>query len=90
MWLIFILIALVSFQFMAIFLLRMRIELLKGTVQKHSFCFRLFSCGRIKDKEAFMNEYNIGALGPNEILLSTILEAKENKRKATMMKFTLN
>ena len=46
----------------------MRMEILKGTVAKHSFCFRIFSCGRIKNKEAFMNDHKIGQLLGDEIL----------------------
>ena len=48
-WSLFLIIGVSSF-FIVLFILRMRLEMLKATVQQHSWCFWLLSCGRIKDK----------------------------------------
>lgn len=75
---IFILILVASVQFITIFILRIRIEILKRTVEKSSLwnriIFRIFSCGRIKDKEAFMKEHKIGVLLADEMLKKDFTE----------------
>ena len=53
------LIIIASLQFICLFMIRMRIEMLKATVVKHHFIFWLLSCGRIKNKEAFKKEHNV-------------------------------
>ena len=53
---------LVSVWFMAIFIFRMRLEMLKATVQRHSICFFILSCGRVKNKKAFIKEHKVDAL----------------------------
>lgn len=56
----FILVCIVSLLFIGIFIVRMRLEIMKATVMRHSFCFRIFSCGRVRDKEEFKKEHKIG------------------------------
>ena len=54
MWCIFFLILVVSIFFMTLFIVRMRMEILKSTVSKFPCCFKMFSCGQFKDKKRFM------------------------------------
>ena len=60
MWCILFLIIIASVNFIGLFMFRMRVELMKATVQRSNCLFKLFSCGRIKDKEAFIQEHKIG------------------------------
>ena len=55
----------------------MRLEVLKATVLKKPFWFKVFSCGRIKDKTKFMTENGLNSFGPNEIALSQLEETKK-------------
>ena len=55
-----ILLIIASVQFIALFVFRMRLEMLKATVSNHSLCFRLLSCGRVKDRQAFIEEHKVG------------------------------
>ena len=49
-YLVFFLITLTTVLFVAIFALRLRLELLKGTVKGHTRCFKIISCCCIKDR----------------------------------------
>ena len=53
----------------------MRREVMKGTVSKHPFCFRIFSCCSVK-RETFIKTEKIGVLKQDEVLLE--------KKKAEM------
>jgi len=66
------LISAASLQFLTLFMARMRIEMMKATVEKHSFCFWLLSCGRVRNKAAFKKLHNVNQLGNDEINLSTV------------------
>ena len=69
-WLVFFLIFTCSMYFAALFATYVRLEMLKATVLRSNSCwFKVLSCGRIKDKEKFMNENNVNILGPNEVPL---------------------
>ena len=70
MWCIFFLILLISLFFMTLFFVRMRMEILKATVSKYPCFFKMFACGRIKDRKGFMKEHNIGVLLPDEVMLN--------------------
>ena len=72
MYTFFLIIVICSAQFIALFFFRMRLEMLKATVEKHSLCFRILSCGRIKDKEAFKKDHRVNQLENDEILQSQI------------------
>lgn len=50
---IFLSVLIVSIQFIGLFVIRMRMEILKATVVRYPCLFRLFNCGTIKNKEAF-------------------------------------
>ena len=60
MYAFFLIIIVCSAQFIALFFVRIRFELMKSTVEKHPFFFSLFSCGKVKDKDAFKQENSIG------------------------------
>ena len=62
MYAFFMIIIVCSAQFIALFFVRIRFELMKTTVEKHSFCFRILSCGRVKDKDAFKKDNSIGQI----------------------------
>lgn len=72
MWIIFSIISLVSIFFIVLFVLRMRTEALKASVNSNSCCFRIFACCVKYDKEAFMEEHRIGVLGQDEVYLSNL------------------
>ena len=59
MYSIMVLLLIASVQFIALFIFRMRLEMLKATVTNHSLCFRLLSCGRVKDKQFFKKEHKV-------------------------------
>ena len=54
MYMIFTLVILMSVLFIAVFIIRMRLEILKATVKNHSICFAIISCCSIKNKKAFV------------------------------------
>ena len=64
----------------------MRLELLKATVINRPFWFKVFSCGRIKDKTQFMAENGVNRLGPNEVPLSQLEEGKKKHEEEVAMK----
>ena len=66
MWCILFLIIIASINFIGLFMIRMRMEVLKATVIRSNFFFKIFSCGRIKDKEAFIQEHKIGLLNQRD------------------------
>ena len=70
MWCIFFVILLISIFFMSLFIVRMRMEILKATVAKYPCFFKIFSCGRIKDRKYFMQEHKIGVLLADEVMLN--------------------
>ena len=70
MWCIFFVILLISVFFMTLFIVRMRMEILKATVAKYPCFFKMFACGRIKDRKGFMAEHKIGVLLPDEVMLN--------------------
>ena len=55
----------------------MRLELLKATALSKPFWFKVFSCGRIKDKTKFMTENGLISFCPNEIAISQLEETKK-------------
>lgn len=57
MYCIFTLVITMSILFIAIFIIRMRMEMLKATVKNHSICFAMLSCCTIKNKKAFIKEH---------------------------------
>ena len=62
-WMVFTLIMVSSIYFAAIFAANMRLEMLKATVRTdNSFWFKLFSCGRIKDKQQFIEDNKVNIL----------------------------
>ena len=76
-WCIFFLILLISVFFMALFVVRMRMEILKATVSKYPCFFKMFSCGRIKDRKVFMKEHQIGVLLPDEVMLNKYTDSEK-------------
>ena len=66
-WSILTLIIAVSIQFITLFILRMRMEALKATVERHNCCFWMLSCGRIKNKDAFKKEHEVNQVGNDEM-----------------------
>jgi len=77
------LIAIVSAQFVTLFVLRMRLEMMKATVEKHSCCFRILSCGRVRDKKAFMKEHKVNEINPHELTLSELIKHKDDVSAAS-------
>lgn len=62
MWCFFSLILIICIYFVVLFILNIRFEMMKATVKNNSICFRIFSCGRIKDKKVFIKENKVGEL----------------------------
>ena len=77
-YLMFTLVLITSILFFAIMSLRIRLEMMKATVKRHSFWFRMFSCCLVKDKSAFITLHNVNALRPNEMLQSELQKVKSD------------
>ena len=80
-WVCFCLITVLSLQFVLIFILHMRLEMMKATVEQHSFWFRVVSCCRVSDKRKFIKDNKVGFLVEGEITL-TELEDRINTENA--------
>ena len=72
MYAILILVIVASAQFILLFIMRMRVEMMKGTVEKHSLCFRILSCCCVKDTKAFKDKHSVGKIGADEISIRTL------------------
>ena len=59
MYCILLMIIIASINFVGLFFIRMRMELMKTTVKRSNCLFKLFSCGRKIDKNAFIQEHKI-------------------------------
>lgn len=75
MWVVFLLLLTGSILFLSLVFVYLRLELLKQTVKNRPCLFKLLSCGRIKDREAFMNFHKVNVLRPNEVPLSELVNA---------------
>ena len=62
MWSILLLIIIASINFIGLFVIRMRLEIMKATVKRSNFLWKIFSCGRVRNKEAFIQEHKIGMM----------------------------
>ena len=76
-WSILTLIIAVSIQFITLFILRIRLEALKATVERHGCCFWLLSCGRIKNKDAFKKENEVNQIGNDEMKEQDVFAEKD-------------
>lgn len=75
MYTFFFLVAIVSAQFIGLFCVRMRMEVLKATVNHHKCCFRLFNCRQIKNEETFKKEHKVGNIVFEDEVKITNVEA---------------
>ena len=62
MWIVFFVLLCASIFFLANFLTFIRLEMLKSTVKNRSFLFKILSCGRIKNKQEFIDEHHVNDL----------------------------
>ena len=81
MYLIFSFILIITSMFVTVFFLRIRLEMLKATVTNYICCFRMLSCCRIKDLEAFKKDNKVNLLHANEILQSVLTSTPKPKEQ---------
>ena len=77
MYSVFTLITVVSIQFIAFFVIRMRMEWMKKTAVRYPFLFKIVSCCRVKNREAFIAEHRIGQLLGDEMTLGQVHDKKD-------------
>ena len=59
MWFVFFILLTFSILFVAIFMTYIRLEVLKNNISKQNWLFKLMSCWRIKDSQAFMDKHGL-------------------------------
>ena len=79
MYSILLLVLIASILFVATFIFRMRLEMMKSTVKKSNFCFKILSCGRIKDKQAFIEDNKLNVLAQGEMTMTELKEVDGHK-----------